>query len=172
MKLGIISDIHDNIVNLKKAIEVLNNEQVKKVYFCGDLVSPFTLKWFKDFQEPIKAVFGNNEGDKVGIQRRINKYRLNLEYGPKQGLIFEDKIQSFNLAVFHGHSYEITTALVDSSKYNLLFTGHTHEPHIKKLKNKIWINPGSVTGFAEKVWNKPSMAIFDINTKKGKIVNL
>jgi len=125
MKIGIISDIHDNILNLRKAIKILNKKAVKKVYFCGDLVSPFTIKEFQALKVPIKAVFGNNEGDLWGIMRRLKKYNIDIEYEEKQGKFFQDKIRRFNIAVFHGNLYPITKSLVIDDKYNLLLTGHT-----------------------------------------------
>jgi putative phosphoesterase len=172
MKVGVISDIHDNIPNLLKSIEILNQEKVGKVYFCGDLTSPFTLKFFKGLKAPVKAVYGNNEGDKLRIPERIKKHKLNMEYGEKEGLFFEDKADGLRIAVFHGHVYQISEALARDSYYNLLLTGHTHEAHIKKLKNKIWINPGSICGFSEKIFNKPSFALFDTSKKIGKMINL
>lgn len=172
MKLGIISDIHDHIPNLLKAIKILNQEKVKKVYFCGDLCSPFTLKFLKNLKAPIRAVLGNNEGDKLGIQRRIKKYKLKLEYEPKQGRIFTDKIAGFNIIVYHGDSHNITQSLLADKNYNLVLTGHTHEPHIRKINGKIWINPGSIVGFSEKIFNKPSFAIFDTSKKQVKMINL
>ena len=37
MKIAVITDIHDNIVNLAKAVDSINsNEEIEIVIFCGD----------------------------------------------------------------------------------------------------------------------------------------
>ncbi|PIS09624.1 YfcE family phosphodiesterase [Candidatus Beckwithbacteria bacterium CG10_big_fil_rev_8_21_14_0_10_34_10] len=172
MKIGIISDVHDHIPNLLKAIKILNKEKVTKVFFCGDLCSPFTIKYFQGLKTPIAAVFGNNEGDKINILSRIKKYNLSIEYGAKQGLFYTNTIKDKKIGLFHGHVYELTEALVNDSQYSLVLTGHTHKPHIKYLKNKVWINPGSIHGFSDEFQNKPSLAIFNLITNKGNLIKI
>jgi putative phosphoesterase len=172
MIIGIFSDTHDNKINIAKAYDIFKERGVEKAYFCGDLVSPFTLNYLKDWPFAIKAVFGNNEGDKWGIQRRFEKYHItNIEYAEKSGLVFKEEIEGQKIAVFHGHSEEITEALIDSQKYDLVCTGHTHQPHIKKIGKTIWINPGSVTGISEDPSVKNgSVAIYNSETKEAEII--
>lgn len=173
MKIGIFSDSHDNIQNLNKAYEVFKKNQVKHAFFCGDLVSPFVLKFIKDWSFPIKAVFGNNEGDRWGVARRLKQYSItNIEY-PKRGTFWAVELNGTKIAVYHGDSQEIVHSLVKSREYNLIFSGHTHEPHIKKEGNTTWINPGSVAGVSENPKVKAgTVAIYDMKTKEGKIVEL
>jgi uncharacterized protein len=64
MKVGVISDTHDQIENILKAVELLNQEKVELVVHCGDWVAPFTLKFYHALKCPIKGIFGNNDGDK------------------------------------------------------------------------------------------------------------
>ena len=63
MKLGIISDSHDQVENIKKAVEIINKEKVDFVYHCGDLCSPFVLHLLAELNCPVKIVFGNNDAD-------------------------------------------------------------------------------------------------------------
>lgn len=174
MMIGIFSDTHDNIVNIAKALKVFEDKKVAKTYFCGDLVSSFTLKYLKDWPFSIKAVFGNNEGDKWGIKRRFEESQItNIEYGKKSGLIFEEEVENKSIVVFHGHSEEITQALIASQKYDLVCTGHTHVPHIKKIGKTTWINPGSVTGVSEDLNLKiGSVAIYNLETMNAEIIYL
>ncbi len=80
MKIGVIADIHDNIDNLQKAFSVLKREKVAKVLFAGDLSAPFTVSYFKQLAVPVLAVFGNNEGDRLGIIRIITNLKLDFRY--------------------------------------------------------------------------------------------
>ena len=64
MKIGIISDSHDNIWKLEKALETLQSTDV--VLHCGDLIAPFIIKRLKAGlgDRPVHVVWGNNDGDK------------------------------------------------------------------------------------------------------------
>lgn len=46
MKIGLISDTHDNIQNIQKAIISFNDIQVRVVIHAGDIVSPETVEAF------------------------------------------------------------------------------------------------------------------------------
>ena len=79
MKIGILADSHDHVVNLKKAITFFNAEKVELIYHCGDWVSPFVfefLYWECKPEAPVKGVFGNNEGDRFRIVERISTHKL------------------------------------------------------------------------------------------------
>ncbi|NJO84854.1 MAG: metallophosphoesterase family protein, partial [Blastochloris sp.] len=64
MKLAILSDIHDQVWNLRAALAHISDAQVDTVLCCGDLCSPFVVGILASgFPGPIHAVSGNNEGD-------------------------------------------------------------------------------------------------------------
>lgn len=174
MKIGIISDIHDNINNLQKAFVILKQPQVEKVFFLGDLSSGFTIEYFHKLKIPTLAVFGNIEGDRLGIQRRITGLKLQVQYAPKQGLMWDIKLSNKRIAIYHGHQQEITNCIVDSKLYDFVFTGHTHYPQIKTVNNTVWINPGCICGYVglDQKPTKPSLAIIDLNTNKVEIITL
>src|SRR3989339_670173 len=154
MKIGIFSDSHDQVEKLIEVKKVFEENKVEIVIFCGDLVSSFNFLKLKqiNWNIPIKAVFGNNEGDRIGIKRKAEKYGVNIEY-PKHGLTWDLECDSCKIAVFHGHDKVITEALLNSQKYDLLCTGHTHVSHLKKVGKTIWINPGSLITFSEEKVN-------------------
>lgn len=174
MKIGIFSDLHDQTSKLEKIKNIFEASDVEVSLFCGDLTSSFNflklsqLKW----KIPIKAVLGNNEGDQLGIKRKFEKYKINIEY-PKHELVWDLEIDKRKIAIFHGHIKTITEALIKCQKYDLVCTGHTHVSHISKVSNTCWINPGSIIEFSEesKVI-KSSVAIYDTKTKRGEILYL
>lgn len=173
MKIGVFSDTHDNIPNIEKARKVFEAHGVKVALFCGDLVAPFTLKFLHEWDIDIKAVFGNNEGDKWGIKRRFEKYHIkNIEY-PDRGLVWELEYDGRKIAVFHGHVSALTESLLNCGKYDVVCTGHTHEPHVKQVKDTLWINPGSVTGISENPEIEgPTVAVYDTISNEVDIINL
>lgn len=173
MKIGVMSDLHDDIGQGEKALQIFQKEKIEAVLFCGDLVCPSYLKILKDWPWEIKAIFGNNEGDKWGIARRFKKYNItNIEYS-KSGLSWELEYDKQKIVTFHGHSPEITKSLVHCGFFDLVCTGHDHEAKIKKVGKTLWINPGSVKGWSEnsKV-TRASVAIYDTKTNSAKIIYL
>ena len=46
MKIGLISDTHDNIDNILKAVREFNNREVDIVLHSGDFVSPIAVESF------------------------------------------------------------------------------------------------------------------------------
>ena len=175
MKIGVISDSHDHIANLKLAINILNKEKVGLVFFCGDLSSPFTLSVFQELKAPLKAVFGNNEGDKKTILDFLRENNsLKIEYAPKQGLMWNLTVLGKKIAVFHGHQQEITDNLINSGLFDFVFTGHTHNSQLKKTGKTLWLNPGSLCGWTglEVKPTRPTLGLVNLKTNQAQILNL
>lgn len=169
MKLGIISDTHDQIENIKKAVKKFKKEKVILVYHLGDFCSPFVLKLFEDLPCSMKAVFGNNEGDVFKL----------LEYKPDNLEFFDrfyvDEFEGKKIALTHGDPYERVVTLFESGKYDILLYGHSHIAEIKKNDRTLLINPGAlIEKFNQltKKWTKPSIAFYDLGKNTAKIVKL
>ena len=73
MKIGILSDIHDNIWNLRAALEGLG--EADALICCGDLCSPFVVGLLGEGfpGRPIHVVFGNNDGDLFRITQNASR---------------------------------------------------------------------------------------------------
>ena len=80
MLIGIMSDTHDNVPLVKKAIEIFNEKRVGYVIHAGDYTSPFTLKLFKELQCEYVGIFGNNDGDKLLLLERAGGHIRNQPY--------------------------------------------------------------------------------------------
>jgi putative phosphoesterase len=48
MKIGLISDTHDNVENIRKAIKEFNDRNVDLVLHAGDFASPIAVESFAD----------------------------------------------------------------------------------------------------------------------------
>lgn len=153
MKIAIISDVHDNIPNLKKVLDYCAQNSVEKIICCGDLASLETLDFLNDnFQGEIFFVFGNMDDDYLkNYPFENNRY--------KHTKIFKDfsetEIEKQKIAFVH-FPREATT-LCETGKYNFVFHGHTHKPWTEIINNCTLLNPGNVANqiypptFA--VWN-------------------
>ena len=58
--IGIISDTHDNVANILKAVEIFK-VRAEMVIHLGDIIAPATIQFFKDLK--IAFLKGNCDGD-------------------------------------------------------------------------------------------------------------
>jgi putative phosphoesterase len=159
MLIGIMSDTHDNLIFVKKAIEVFNEKKVEYVIHAGDYTSPFTVKLFKELKCKYVGIFGNNDGDKLLLLERAGGNIYNQPY------IFT--LSNKRIVVMHEHL--VADALADSGHFDLVVYGHTHLPEIRKVKNTLLVNPGEVSTY---LYGRSTVALVDLNTMEGEIVEL
>lgn len=161
MKIGIISDTHDHVPNIKRAVEKFLAEGVEEVIHAGDYCSPFTIPHFSKLK--LTGVFGNNDGDHYRLMQKFSEIM-----GDLRGEFADLSYNGRRIAVYHGTQQGITDALVKCGTYDVVVTGHTHEPHITIKKNTIWINPGSAHGFDD----FGTVAIYDSEANQAEILYL
>ena len=72
MKIAITSDSHDNWTNLEKAVKAANFSKCEQLLFAGDLISPPGVAILEKFEGHVKFIWGNNEGERMGITRKMD----------------------------------------------------------------------------------------------------
>ncbi len=150
MKIGLISDTHDHVPNIKKAADLFRLQGIKVVLHAGDFCSPFTVPPFEGFE--LHAVFGNNDGDHYRLLGKMKEIggRHHAEFA---SFTFDDR----RIALYHGTQQEITDALAKCGTYDLVVSGHTHQASQKKEGNTLVVNPGSAHGFDDEA----TVAVYD-----------
>ena len=73
MIIGIISDTHDNIPNILKAVNIFKERKANLVLHLGDIVAPATIKFFNGLN--MKFIMGNCDGDIDLIKKRIEEIK-------------------------------------------------------------------------------------------------
>lgn len=155
MLIGICSDSHDHVEHIKRATGFFREKQVEKVIHAGDYCSPFTIPEFHGL--PLHGVFGNNDGDRYMLMKKFTDIGAALH-----GDFFSFHAGKMKIAVYHGTYPEITQSLEKSGMYDVVISGHTHEPKLETIADTISINPGSVNGFQ----GDALVALFDTNTRQ------
>lgn len=169
MKIGVISDTHDQYENIVKTVKILNEKTVKLTIHCGDWISPFTLAFYKDLRSPIKGVFGNNDGDRFLHAVRAKDFGLDIEY---QERVLKLKIDNRSIYVYHGDYEDVTDALVNSGKYDAVFHGHTHTLINKTVGKTLSLNPGTLMPVTSDKVKGASFAIYDTTSNSAEIIKL
>lgn len=136
MKIGVVSDTHDNFELAEKTADFFEEKNCEKVIHCGDMICPATADLFdRDFD--FYAVRGNNDGE-WSLKDSVE------EFGEWMGNIGEKNFEGLKFAVYHGTDEEIADSLTRSGKYDYVFRGHTHRKRVKEVAETIEINPGGV----------------------------
>jgi putative phosphoesterase len=162
--IGIISDSHDNMNALRKAVEFFNERGVKAVLHAGDLISPFTARAFKELKPKLYFVFGNNDGDKLTLTKWLE------EIGATSCGDFGDlTIDGLHIALLHGTNEALVKALAKSGEFDVVIRGHTHEPNVKIIEGVPVINPGESSGVLS---GKSTVAILEIANLNVEITQL
>lgn len=169
MKIGIISDTHDQITRVQKAVEVFNGEGVEFVIHCGDIVAPFTLKYYADLKCPIRFLYGNNSGD---IMRHC-EYAKNFGFKDSDfANFFSLELAGKKIAVYHGEYAEITDALIKCGAYDCVFSGHDHVARIENHGKVLFVNPGTLVDRHNDSMGDPSIAVYDPENHTAKLIKI
>lgn len=160
MKIAIISDTHDNLAILEKAVGWIKENDIEEIIHCGDICSPETLrKLSKVFPGKIHVVFGNVDEDIFTITK--NNYEGQTPNVVLYGKLCEIIIDDWKIAFVH-HP-KIAKAMAMSGQYDLVFCGHTHQPWEETIGRCRLINPGNLSNMLYKA----SFAAY--NTKTGEL---
>lgn len=164
MLVGIMSDTHDNLSLVRKAVDTLNEKDVTLVLHAGDVVSPFVPKAFTDLRAPMIVTFGNNDAEREVLRKRF------ADIGKEVRGIFTDiEVGRIRLALTHGDERDLILSLIKSQYYHVVVHGHTHEAKTYISGNTLVINPGEVCGYLS---GHSTIALLDPETRDTKIIEL
>jgi hypothetical protein len=166
MKIGVISDTHDQRLRILEAIEIFNKEKVGLVVHCGDWIAPFSAARFGTLKCPIKGVFGNNDGDKRLHRERNSSF---IDYYDEK---IEIEIEGRKIFVTHGHLQQLLENALKSGKYDAVFSGHTHVAHTRMEGKTLWLNPGTLVDETSEKVKGVSIAVYDTATNTAKLIKL
>jgi len=150
MRIGIVSDTHDNMIKIKDMVDILNSCGIDFMLHAGDFIAPFSLAHLKYLKCDWTGVFGNNDGEREGL--------LNSSEGRIKNPPYYIEISSKRIALMHEFKD------IDA---DVLVCGHTHEPKINRNGSKLIINPGEVCGW---LTGKSSLAVLDTESLDAEII--
>jgi len=165
MVVGLISDTHDNLPMIEKAVEKLNNEKVELVLHAGDYIAPFTISKFQKLEAKLIGVFGNNDGDHELLKKKFNENE-NLEL---RGNFAKIEVDGLKICLLHGSEEELLKTLIESQSFDVIVHGHTHKAEVYHKGKTLIVNPGEVCGYLS---GKATVALLDTVKKEAKIIQL
>lgn len=156
-----MADSHDNLHSIRQAVSLFKEAGCSLVIHAGDFVAPFAARELENLGCALKAVFGNCDGEKKGLEKILHPFG-EIKKSP---LAFSHL--DLNFLVMH-----VPSAIrrhLDSAKFDIIIFAHTHKPEVRKEKNSLLINPGETGGWLS---GKSTVALLETKTLSAEIVTL
>src|ERR1051325_2647112 len=163
MKIGLISDTHDNINNIQNAISVFNDRNVSFVIHAGDITSPKAVEAFAEVK--LIGILGNNDVDVAGLKNAFDKIG-----GQLKGEFCEIEQDGLTFAIYHGTDSKKKESIIQSGKYDVVVYGHTHRLQNKRVRKTLVINPGTANGWF--FGYRATAIVFDTKTNEPEFLYL
>ena len=165
MLIGVMSDTHDNLPLIERAVKYLNDQKVGLVLHAGDYVAGFVIPKFKVLNCKLIGVFGNNDGDHELLKKRFNETTNCTIHGQFASV----EVEGYKIALLHGTETELLNSIIDSGYFDAVIHGHSHNKSIVCKDKTLAINPGELCGY---LTGKSTIAVLDTAKHEAKIIEL
>lgn len=161
MLIGIMSDSHDHMGMIRRAVALFSSAGVEFVLHAGDFISPLTFDCMKDLRVPFRGVFGNNDGEMLFLQQRY------AAIGSIYPRFYKDTLGGLRFVMTHDDA--IVDSLAHSGDYDVVVYGHTHRIDVRRAGTADIINPGEVCGYST---GRATVALYDTAQRTTTILDL
>lgn len=157
MQIGLMADSHDHLPRIDQAVDLFNRHTVEFVIHAGDFVAPFALAPLERLKCEWVGVFGNNDGERAGLERRS---RGRIRAGP-----YRMELGGKRLTVIH----ILEDLEREPEQADLIIFGHTHKAEIRQEGDILLVNPGETYGWLH---GRATVAIVDLPTLAVELIEL
>ena len=142
MRIGIVSDTHNNLKNVRQIVSLFNESKVERVIHTGDISQAKVMQAFADLEAPLFGVYGNNDqGELASLELAAAEMGfhfiqppLALDWAGRRIVVVHDPLELEPL---------------DVSAYDVILHGHTHRLRIEHKPEHMIFNPGECAGFMQ-----------------------
>ncbi len=198
MKVAFISDIHGNWEALETVLKEIDKMKIQTVFCVGDIVG-YNANPNECVEElrkrKIQSVMGNHDYAIANLNTTwFNTYAAQAIWWTVENLKNENskfikslpekiemKLKDYKMLIVHGspknpiweyiYPIDVDNEFVKDLDYDIIVMGHTHVPFVKKIANKLVLNPGSV-GQPRDSDPKASFAVLDADKFSAKIIRV
>ena len=134
-RIGVVSDTHNNLVNVRDIVALFNAAGVSRVVHTGDITQAKTLAVLAGLDAPLYGVFGNNDVEQDALNEAAVRHGFVLAEPPLR-LDWEGR----RIVVVH----DPRDLALDGD--DLALHGHTHMPRCEQVDDALVFNPGECAG--------------------------
>lgn len=160
MRLGIVSDSHGHVDQVRPAVRMLESLAVDRVLHCGDIGSLAVVEQFAAW--PGNFVFGNCDYDRECLAAGIQAAGQTC-HGTFGRLAYAGR----RIALLHSDNRREFDEATTGGAWDLVCYGHTHVAKIETCGTTLVVNPGALYRA-----NPHSLAIVDLPELQVSVVNL
>ncbi len=161
MRIGILADSHDNRPIIGGAAALFKAAGCGLVIHAGDFVAPFAARELEKAGCPVRAVYGNCDGEKAGLAAALAAFGT-IGEAPA---VFEFAGLRFLVT----HLDTSVARYIKKNKYDVIVYGHTHKPDVRRAGKALIVNPGEAGGW---VTGRSTVALLDTETISAEIVGI
>lgn len=163
MKIGLISDTHDNTEKIYSFVRICKDYGITLAIHSGDVVTSSAVEAFRGVR--LVGVLGNNDLDKEILAPAFEQIG-----GELKGEFCEISEGGLTIAVYHGTDVKKKDVIIQSGKYDVVVCGHTHRAESKRFGNTQFINPGTANGWF--FGYKATAVVYDTETRTSQLLSL
>ncbi|MAZ45102.1 MAG: hypothetical protein CMD74_00165 [Gammaproteobacteria bacterium] len=138
MKLGVLSDTHNNIKNVRDIVKLFNERKVSRIVHTGDITQSKTLDALSYLDAPLFGVYGNNDVERDALMETASMHNFYFQDPPLELELNDQKI-----IIVHDPR-DLEGAL--TTQHSLALHGHTHMLRIERTNSQLIFNPGECAG--------------------------
>jgi putative phosphoesterase len=162
MKLGILSDTHNNVENTERALDILRERGAERLIHCGDLTTPGIVALFDGWR--VDFVFGNMDKKRGSLKEAVDALP-----SASIGEVFEATLDGTRIVAYHGHDEDRLYGLIYQGGYDIVLHGHTHRRRDDRVMGTRVINPGALGGTRHE---RRSLCVLDLGSGSLEVVKL
>jgi putative phosphoesterase len=152
MRLGVLSDTHDQLPRVRVGLAMLRDAGAEAFVHCGDITRSAVLDEFAG--TPTVFVFGNHDADAVPELRRTAE-RIGAECLGWGGVV---ERAGRRVGVCHGHMRSDLHRVLAAGP-EIVLSGHSHTAGDRVIDGVRRVNPGALDAA-----DAYTVAIFDLRT--------
>ena len=160
VKIGVVSDTHNQLSNVARIVELLNRAGVERVVHTGDITQAKTLEVLARLDAPLHGVFGNNDAsERAALEAAAARYSMRLRDPPLE-LVWAER----RIVVVHDPR---DLAGMQRAEHAVALHGHTHRRTIERSGGRLVFNPGECAGH---VVGQNAVGVLDLATLETEIL--
>jgi putative phosphoesterase len=125
---------------IHQAVSLANERGCQALIVLGDLCSPFALAALGPFKGRIYGVFGNNDGDRLRLDRAANLIGADFSPDPRP-------LELGGKRFFLMHEPFLLEEAAQSGRYDYILYGHLHQTDDRSFGNCRILSPGELGGW-------------------------
>ena len=159
MKIGVVSDTHNNLKNIEIIINLFNEIKVPIVIHTGDISNANTLEQFSKLNSKLIGVYGNNDRNELGLEEVAQKNKFQFQDPPRKLSLLDKEI-----VIFHEPDM-IDQFLSENKLIDVVLYGHTHRYENNTRNGVLFFNPGESAGMQK---GSNAIGILDLKNMEAK----